>query len=195
MIVKGRLQRPPVVRLWGDSIRTAATELGVVIDDRISFAKHAQYIGKKATISFGKLRTVRAVGVCVLICTWCALLKTQKPALTLLTKAYHTTSTVALTILASVLPADYEVTIAGRVDIERDNLARVEIGALGRVSRMKWSMHGSRDRMRRRMKGSHIATYRTCRFGLTLVGSSRTMKLPICSRGMGDTEGDYMEWD
>ncbi|GBP06869.1 hypothetical protein EVAR_62949_1 [Eumeta japonica] len=50
--------------------------------------------------------------------------------MTLLTKAYRTTSTAALPVLASVLPAEYEVIIAGRVDAERDNLTRTKIGVL-----------------------------------------------------------------
>ncbi|GBP24850.1 Retrovirus-related Pol polyprotein from type-1 retrotransposable element R1 4 [Eumeta japonica] len=61
-----------------------------------------------------------------------ALLRTQRPALTLLTKAYRTTSTAALSVLAGVLPADLDVTLAGRVDSERINLTRAEVGALRR---------------------------------------------------------------
>ncbi|GBP40809.1 hypothetical protein EVAR_87070_1 [Eumeta japonica] len=60
------------------------------------------------------------------------LFKTQIPALTLLTKAHRTTSTVALTVLAGVLPADYEVTLPDRIDLEHDNLTKAEIGALMR---------------------------------------------------------------
>ncbi|GBP97340.1 hypothetical protein EVAR_103853_1 [Eumeta japonica] len=45
-----------------------------------------------------------------------ALHRTQIPALTLLTKAYRTTSTAALPVLARVLPADLDVILAGRVD-------------------------------------------------------------------------------
>ncbi|GBP52915.1 Putative 115 kDa protein in type-1 retrotransposable element R1DM [Eumeta japonica] len=47
MTVKGRLQRPPIVRMGGDSIRTvsAATVLGLVLDEHL-FAQHAQSIGE-----------------------------------------------------------------------------------------------------------------------------------------------------
>ncbi|GBP23614.1 Retrovirus-related Pol polyprotein from type-1 retrotransposable element R1 4 [Eumeta japonica] len=61
-----------------------------------------------------------------------ALLRTQRPALTLLTKAYRTTSTAALPVLAGVLPADYEVLLAGKTDTQRDYLTRAEIGAVMR---------------------------------------------------------------
>ncbi|GBP97352.1 Retrovirus-related Pol polyprotein from type-1 retrotransposable element R1 4 [Eumeta japonica] len=61
-----------------------------------------------------------------------ALLRTQRPALTVLTKAYRTTSTAALPVLAGVLPADLEVTLAGRVDVERDHLTGAEVGVLRR---------------------------------------------------------------
>ncbi|GBO98511.1 Putative 115 kDa protein in type-1 retrotransposable element R1DM [Eumeta japonica] len=130
MTVKGRLQRSPVVRIGGDSIRavSAAKVLGVVVDERLSFAKHAQYIGEKAAKSFGKASWVSAA-------SWgmrYPSLLTVYRALTLLTKTYRTTSTVALPVLAGVLPADYEVILAGRTDIERDHLTRTEIGALRR---------------------------------------------------------------
>ncbi|GBP65858.1 Retrovirus-related Pol polyprotein from type-1 retrotransposable element R1 [Eumeta japonica] len=163
MTVKGRLQRPPTVRMGGDSIRAvpAATVLGVVIDDRLSFAQHALSIGERAAKSFGKVSRVSAAswgmrypslltiyrGTFLATVTYAAgcwyaraglhvvrsaLLRTQRPALTLLTKAYRTTSTAALPVLAGVLPADLEVTLAGRVDVERDHLTGAEVGALRR---------------------------------------------------------------
>ncbi|GBP47265.1 hypothetical protein EVAR_38029_1 [Eumeta japonica] len=45
-------------------------------------------------------------------------------------KAYRTTSTAALLFLAGVLPADLDMTLAGRVDLERDNLIRAEVRTL-----------------------------------------------------------------
>ncbi|GBP40842.1 hypothetical protein EVAR_88903_1 [Eumeta japonica] len=47
---EGRLQRLPTVRIGGDFIRAfhATTVLGVVIDDRLSFAQHALLIGERA---------------------------------------------------------------------------------------------------------------------------------------------------
>ncbi|GBP65872.1 Retrovirus-related Pol polyprotein from type-1 retrotransposable element R1 2 [Eumeta japonica] len=163
MTVKGKLQRPPVVRMGGDSIRavSAATVLGVVIDERLSFAKHAQYIGERAAKSFGKVSRVSAAswgmrypslltvyrGTYIATVTYAAgcwhtranlhvvrsaLLRTQRPALTLLTKAYRTTSTAALPVLAGVLPADYEVLLAGKTDTQRYCLTRAEIGAVRR---------------------------------------------------------------
>ncbi|GBP89880.1 Retrovirus-related Pol polyprotein from type-1 retrotransposable element R1 [Eumeta japonica] len=62
MTVKGRLQRPPIIRMGGDSIRTvsAVTVLGLVLDEHLSFAQHAQSIGERASKSFGKVSRVSA---------------------------------------------------------------------------------------------------------------------------------------
>ncbi|GBP42614.1 Retrovirus-related Pol polyprotein from type-1 retrotransposable element R1 4 [Eumeta japonica] len=81
----------------------------------------------KATITYAtwcwfersNLRMVRSV-----------LLRTQRPALILLTKAYRTTSTAALPVLAGVLPAALEIMTAGRVDRERDIRTRAKLGVL-----------------------------------------------------------------
>lgn len=56
-----------------------------------------------------------------------ALLRTQRPALILLTKAYRSTSTHALPVLAGVLPADLEVKRVGMIETYRANLAKKEI--------------------------------------------------------------------
>ncbi|GBP63895.1 Retrovirus-related Pol polyprotein from type-1 retrotransposable element R1 [Eumeta japonica] len=56
-----------------------------------------------------------------------ALLKTQRSALMLLTKAYRTVSTAALPVLAGVLPAHMEVIIAGRTDSEREGRTATEV--------------------------------------------------------------------
>ncbi|GBP83126.1 Retrovirus-related Pol polyprotein from type-1 retrotransposable element R1 [Eumeta japonica] len=167
MTVKGKLQRPPTVRMGGDSIRvvSAATVLGVIIDDRLSFAQHALSIGERVAKSFGKMSRVSAASwgmrypslltiyrgtflatvtyaagcTCSVHVVRSALLRTQRPALTLSTKAYRTTSTAALPVLAGVLPADFDVTLARHVDLERDNLTRAEVGALRRrVKEVAW---------------------------------------------------------
>ncbi|GBP70804.1 Retrovirus-related Pol polyprotein from type-1 retrotransposable element R1 4 [Eumeta japonica] len=56
-----------------------------------------------------------------------ALLKTQRPALMLLTKAYRTIITAALPVLAGVLPAHMEVIIAGRTDCEREGRTAAKV--------------------------------------------------------------------
>ncbi|GBP84501.1 Retrovirus-related Pol polyprotein from type-1 retrotransposable element R1 4 [Eumeta japonica] len=163
MTVKVRLQRPPTVRMGGDSIRavSATTVLGMVIDDRLSFAQHALSINERAAKSFDKMSRISAAswgmrypslltiyrGTFLATVKYAAgywytcgglhvvrsaLFRTQRPALILLTKAYRTTSTAALPVLAGVLPADLDVTLAGRVDSERDNLTRAEVWALRR---------------------------------------------------------------
>ncbi|GBP57364.1 Retrovirus-related Pol polyprotein from type-1 retrotransposable element R1 4 [Eumeta japonica] len=111
--VVGNLLRPATVRMDGGSIQnvTAATVLGVVLDERLSFVQHAQSISKRVSKSVGKVSRVSAAS---------ALLRTQIPALILLTNAYKTTNMAALPVLAGMLPADLEVTSAGRVDKERD---------------------------------------------------------------------------
>ncbi|GBP00464.1 hypothetical protein EVAR_1002_1 [Eumeta japonica] len=131
MTVKGRLQRPPVMRMGSDSIRTipVATMLGVAIDGRFSFAKHAQSIGERAAKEFwqGIQSVGRIVGnaksvpvdslpgdisgynharcarwhMCVnLHMVRSALLRTQRLALTQLTKVCRTISTAALPVPA-----------------------------------------------------------------------------------------------
>ncbi|GBP50154.1 Retrovirus-related Pol polyprotein from type-1 retrotransposable element R1 [Eumeta japonica] len=49
----------------------------------------------------------------------------------LLTKAYHTTNTVVLLVLAGVLPADLEVVVAEWIDIAREGLIRPRLKCLG----------------------------------------------------------------
>ncbi|GBP17821.1 Retrovirus-related Pol polyprotein from type-1 retrotransposable element R1 4 [Eumeta japonica] len=102
--VKGRLQRPPIIRMSGDSIWTVsvATVLGLVLDEHLSFAQHTQSIEER----FDK-----------------------RPARILLTKAYRIVSTAALPVLAGVLPAHIEVIAAGRTDRERDGRTAAEVRA------------------------------------------------------------------
>lgn len=129
------------------------TVLGVVFDDCLSFAPHAAAIGERASRCFGKMSRVSAsawglryralrvlyMGTYVTTLTYAAavwylraavhvvrsvLLRTQRPSLTLLTKAYRSCSTAALPVLAGVLPADLEVTRAGRRMRECEGLAR-----------------------------------------------------------------------
>lgn len=123
----------------------SATVLGVVIDSNLSFRPHAQSIGERAAAAFGKMSRVSAsswgiryAGLRILYqaifvaivtyaagCWWrrattymvrSALLRTQRQALILLTKAYRSVSSAALPVLAGVFPADLEVTRAGRID-------------------------------------------------------------------------------
>ena len=126
------------------SVRSARV-LGVVIDSSLSFRDHAQFIGERAAAGLGKMSRVSASswgvryralkvlykGIFTAIITYAAgcwwrrvstyvvrsaLLRTQRPALVLLTKAYRSVSTAALPVLAGVLPADLEVARAGMVD-------------------------------------------------------------------------------
>lgn len=152
MTIRGRLQRAPIVRLAGDSVRSVASAmiLGVVLDSSLSFAQHAVSIGERAAKCFGKMARVSASswgirypglrvlyrGTFVATVTYAAacwyrratlhvvrssLLRSQRPSLVLLTKAYRSTSTSALAVLGGVLPADLEVIRAGRLDEERLN--------------------------------------------------------------------------
>lgn len=132
------------------SVSTAKL-LGVYIDDARSYASHASFMGEKAASSFGKVSRVSAsswgvkyralrflyYGTYVAILTYAAtiwyrrsqlyvvqsaVLRSQRPALVLLTKAYRSCSTAALPVLAGVLPADLEVVRAGRVQEECEGL-------------------------------------------------------------------------
>lgn len=117
--------------------------LGVVIDQGCSFLQHANFIGQRASNCFGKMSRISSStwgvrykalrvlysGTYVASLTYAAavwwhrssifvvrraLLRTQRPAMILLTKAYRSVSTSALPVLAAVLPADLEVVRVGR---------------------------------------------------------------------------------
>ena len=144
--LKGKLQRPPTIRMDGASIASVsgATLLGVRLDVAGSFLQHAELSGQKAVRCFGKMARVSASswgtrfkalkivygGTYVPCITYAAavwwhrasgftvsrsLLRSQRPAMVLLTKAYRSVSTPALPVLAGVLPSDLEVIRAGRV--------------------------------------------------------------------------------
>ena len=118
--------------------------LGVCIDEASSYVQHANFAGLRAVKCFGKVSRISAstwgvryralrilyIGTYVATLTYAAavwwrrsshyavrsaLLRTQRPALVLLTKAYRSVSTAALPVLAATLPADLEVVRAGRV--------------------------------------------------------------------------------
>ena len=158
MTMRGKLRRPPTVKLRGDSIRSVESTkvLGVVLDTALSFVGHANSIGQRAAVCFGKVSRVSASswgvryralkvlywGTFVATITYAAacwferlsqyavrsaVLRAQRPALILLTKAYRTTSTAALPVLGGVLPADLEVIRAGRVDMLREGAAGPEM--------------------------------------------------------------------
>ncbi|GBP63890.1 Retrovirus-related Pol polyprotein from type-1 retrotransposable element R1 2 [Eumeta japonica] len=57
------------------------------------------------------------------------LLRGQRPALVLLTKAYRSVRTAALPVLAGVLPTDLEVTRASRLDLAKLEATKAEIRA------------------------------------------------------------------
>lgn len=129
-----------------------ARMLGVTLDEARSYVPHAAVIGEKASNCFGKMSRISATrwgvkypalrvlyaGTYVATLTYAAavwyrrssnfvvrrtLLRTQRPALILLTKAYRSCSSAALPVLAGVLPADLEVCRAGRVAEEAVRLA------------------------------------------------------------------------
>lgn len=133
--------------------------LGVTLDDARSYVPHASIIGEKSSNCFGKMSRVSATrwgvkyhalrvlysGTYVATLTYAAavwyrrssnfvvkrtLLRTQRPALILLTKAYRSCSTAALPVLAGVLPADLEICRAGRIAEEGPQLVRKELRAL-----------------------------------------------------------------
>ncbi|CAK1594413.1 unnamed protein product [Parnassius mnemosyne] len=60
MTVRGKLQRPPVIKLGGESITTVTNVkvLGVVLDSGLSFVQHASDISERATKGFGKMSRV-----------------------------------------------------------------------------------------------------------------------------------------
>lgn len=131
---------------------TEARLLGVTLDVARSYVPHASFSGERAARCFGKVSRVSAsswglryktlrllyMGTFVAIVSYAAavwyrrtslfavqstLLRTQRPALVLMTKAYRSTSTAALPVLAGVLPADLQVVHAGKV--EEEGLARL----------------------------------------------------------------------
>lgn len=131
---------------------TQAMVLGVTLDDAGSYLPHAAGVGERASNCFGKMSRVSATrwgvkyralrvlysGTYVATLTYAAavwyhrssafvvrraLLRTQRPALILLTKAYRSCSSAALPVLAGVLPADLEVYRAGRIAEEGRQLA------------------------------------------------------------------------
>lgn len=135
---------------------TQARLLGVTLDDARSYVPHAGKIGESASNCFGKMSRISATrwgikyralrvlysGTYVAVLTYAAavwyrrssnfvvkrtLLRTQRPALILLTKAYRSCSSAALPVLAGVLPADLEICRAGRVAEEGHQLALKEL--------------------------------------------------------------------
>jgi hypothetical protein len=62
MTVRGKFQRPPIIKFRGDTIRSvmSTTVLGVVVDSSLSFAQHAASIGERAANCFGKMSRVSA---------------------------------------------------------------------------------------------------------------------------------------
>lgn len=137
----------------------SARLLGVTIDEASSYVPQANLTGQKAVNCFGKMSRVSAStwgvrykalrvlysGTYVAVVTYAAavwwrrsshyavqsaLLRTQRPALVLLTKAYRSVSTAALPVLAAVLPADLEVTRAGRI-------AQEGLGLVGKERKRK----------------------------------------------------------
>lgn len=122
----------------------------MVVDAGLSFGRHAQSIGERAAGCFGKVARISASswgarykslrvlyrGTYVATIVYAAevwfhragfhvvrsaLLRSQRAALVLLTKAYRTTSTAALPVIGGVLPADLEVIRAGRTAEARKN--------------------------------------------------------------------------
>ncbi|GBP96680.1 Retrovirus-related Pol polyprotein from type-1 retrotransposable element R1 [Eumeta japonica] len=145
MTVKGRLQRPPIVRMGGDSIRTvsAATVLGLVLDEHLSL-RNTRKVLARASKSFGKVSSVgRIVGNEVLFpqdnlfsdipdypdvrggCWYerANLRSTQCPAEdteAVTDQGLQDREHGGLPVLAGVLPAHMEVMVAGKVDRERE---------------------------------------------------------------------------
>ncbi|GBP78410.1 Retrovirus-related Pol polyprotein from type-1 retrotransposable element R1 4 [Eumeta japonica] len=116
--------------------------LGVVLDERLFFTRHAQTIDERTSKSFDKMSRVSAASwgmgylsvmivynrtykTTVTYAAGCwyeranlhvirsALFRIQRPPFILFTKAYCTTSTVTLPVLAEVLPADLKVVATG----------------------------------------------------------------------------------
>lgn len=130
-----------------------AKVLGVVLDSGRSFAPHASSIGERASNCFGKMARISAnswgvryralrvlyEGTYTPTLTYAAriwyhrasvhvvrsvLLRTQRPSFILLTKAYRTSSTAALAVLAGALPADLALVRAGRRLVEVEGQPR-----------------------------------------------------------------------
>ncbi|GBP26904.1 hypothetical protein EVAR_16486_1 [Eumeta japonica] len=127
--MRGKLQRAPVIKLFGNPIRAvaSATVLGVVLNASLSSAQQAASIVERESRCSGKLYRVSAASsghVCG------ARYAIKGPKIILLTKAYRSVSTAALLVLAGVfLPTDLEVTLAGRLDLARLEATKVEIRA------------------------------------------------------------------
>ncbi|XP_045781560.1 uncharacterized protein LOC123878428 [Maniola jurtina] len=86
------------------------------------------------------------------------LLKAQRGPLILLTKAYRTTSTSALAVLAGVLRADLEVIRAGKIDLERQSATRLELSSrkreIGSAVVDLWQQRWASDE-----RGSHLRRF------------------------------------
>ncbi|GBP35525.1 hypothetical protein EVAR_17386_1 [Eumeta japonica] len=125
MTVKGRLQRPPVIMMGGDSIRTVSTGVCSIVGSKVPVPKDDLHgdLFDYPDLRGGML--VRAcIFACIIVCN--ALLRTQRLALMFLTKAYRIVGMAALPVLAGVLPAHMKVIAAGRADQEYDGRIAAE---------------------------------------------------------------------
>lgn len=138
-----------------------AVVLGVTLDSRGSFVQHAGDIGERAARCFGKVARISSAtwgvrfkalktmykGTYVATVTYAsgvwynrvgvypvrsALLRSQRQSLILMTKAYRSVSTMALPVLAGVLPADLQIRVAGEIATNGAGLGKTEAAALKR---------------------------------------------------------------
>ncbi|KAJ2937403.1 hypothetical protein O0L34_g19088 [Tuta absoluta] len=62
MTIKGKLQRPPIIRMDGALVKNVAKTklLGVIVDASRSYFPHSRSIGERASNCFGKMARVSA---------------------------------------------------------------------------------------------------------------------------------------
>ncbi|GBP60474.1 hypothetical protein EVAR_37510_1 [Eumeta japonica] len=113
-----------------------------------------------------------------------ALLRAQRPALVLIIKAYRSTSMDALTVLAEILPADFEVARCGKMESHKHGNTAREMAAFKKSSLceepLKRILAGALDR-----RGE----------GTKRLYDMRLNERKDCDYGWTDETRDHVLWD
>ncbi|GBP44680.1 hypothetical protein EVAR_44208_1 [Eumeta japonica] len=139
MTMRGTIQKLPVIKLSGNSIRTVSSVTVVVVvhNASLSFAHHVASIVEKALRYLITCpNTLLHPGVLDRVDTYvarCTLLRGQRSLRILLTKAYKSVSTAGLPVLAGVLSVDLEMARAGRSNLAWLEAIKAEIMARKRA--------------------------------------------------------------
>lgn len=138
MLLKGRLARPPIVKLGGASVpyRREVKYLGVVFQERLGLAHHAEAVAARATAAFGRVARLagqewglraqdllviyRGLFLGILLYAiggfydllkapdWRRFRSAQRAALVKVARSYRTVSHAAVHVVAGVLPIELE---------------------------------------------------------------------------------------